>query len=53
MTEHSHPADPFAIAALKVKSEIKATVQANRGKPGQIITDKLATVPKEVMNIFY
>lgn len=47
-TEHNHEADLFAIAAMKVKSEIKATVQANRGKPGQIVTDKLATVPKEV-----
>lgn len=50
MTDHNHEADRFAIAAMKVKSEIKATVEANRGKPGQIIADKLATVPKEVIN---
>ena len=47
-------ADPFSIAAMKVKAEIKSSVEANRGKPGQIVADKLATVPKEVwyMHVF-
>ena len=53
-TEHNHGADPFSIAAMKVKAEIKSSVEANRGKPGQIVADKLATVPKEVwyMHVF-
>ena len=40
--EHSHEADQFTIAAMKVKAEIKSTVQANRGRPGQIVADKLS-----------
>lgn len=48
-TPHSHDADYFQIAAMKVKAEIKSAADANRGKPGQIVTDKLATVPKEVL----
>ena len=47
-TEHNHGADPFSIAAMKVRAEIKSSVEANRGMPGQIVADKLATVPKEV-----
>ena len=47
-TEHSHEADHFAIAAMKVKAEIKTTVHANRGRLGQIITDKLSSVTREV-----
>ena len=35
--------------ALKVQSEIKAYAECNRDKPGQIITDKLSTQPKEVI----
>ena len=51
-SEHSHEADQFAIAPMKVKTEIKASVQANRGRPGQIVADKLSSVPREVCYIF-
>ena len=51
-SEHSHEADQFAITAMKVKAEIKASVQANRGRPGQIVADKLSSVPTEVWYIF-
>ncbi|XP_060552384.1 uncharacterized protein LOC132713725 [Ruditapes philippinarum] len=48
-TAHSHAPDKFAMQALKVRSEIKASAEANRGKPGQIVTDKLSLQPTEVI----
>lgn len=47
-TAHSHAPDKFAMQALIVRSEIKASAEANRGKPGQIVTDKLSLQPTEV-----
>lgn len=47
-TAHSHAPDKFAMQALKVRSEIKASAEANHGKPGQIVTDKLSLQPTEV-----
>lgn len=48
VTVHCHDGDHFAIAASKVRAEIKSSAQANRGKPGQIVADKLFHHPKEV-----
>ena len=41
-SQHTHPADHLKIQALKIRSEIKASVEAYCGQPGQIVTDKLA-----------
>ena len=46
---HSHEADYVGNEALKVRADIKASALANRGQPGQIITDKLSLQPKEVI----
>ena len=34
--EHGQEADSFTNSAMKVEAEIKASVEANRGKTGQI-----------------
>lgn len=49
VTSHTHEPDSSAIAALKIRSDIKTSAEANRGKPGQILADKLATCSKEVV----
>lgn len=48
-TDHNHESDPFHIAAMKLKAEIKASVEVNRGKPHQIVTDKLHNAPVQVI----
>ena len=44
-TDHNPDADYFGIEAFKVRQELKYSVAANRGDPGQIVHDKLAQYP--------
>ncbi|XP_052814261.1 uncharacterized protein LOC128241379 [Mya arenaria] len=46
--EHNHEKDDSHVGGLKVRKEIQLSVQANRGWPGQIIADKMASQPVEV-----
>ena len=45
---HTHPAVNFHTEAVKVRAEIKKSVEAYRGQPGQIVADKLVKCPVEV-----
>lgn len=45
-SEHSHPSDPLAIKAMKVRQELKDRVSLDEGTPGQIIADVLAQYPE-------
>ena len=47
-TDHSHVNDPFYVEALKVREEIKASAEANRGQPQQILADTFVKHPVEV-----
>nr|XP_027216565.1 uncharacterized protein LOC113809232 [Penaeus vannamei] len=46
---HTHAADAVAMSALKVRREIMDTAEVSGGRPGQILADKLATCPQEVL----
>ena len=48
VTDHNHEADQFEVEALKLRYEIMDAADANRGKSGQILADKLVNYPVEV-----
>ncbi|XP_060554673.1 uncharacterized protein LOC132715654 [Ruditapes philippinarum] len=48
VTSHTHDADKFAVEAIKIRTEIMNAADANRGKPGQILADKLLHYPVQV-----
>jgi hypothetical protein len=49
VTSHTHNADKFAEEAIKIRTEKMNAADANRGKPGQIIADKLLHCPLQVI----
>jgi hypothetical protein len=49
VTSHTHDADKFAVEAIKIRTEIMNAADANRGKPGQILADKLLHYPVQVI----
>ncbi|XP_069973499.1 uncharacterized protein [Penaeus vannamei] len=49
VSDHTHAADAVAMTALKVRREIMDTAEVSGGRPGQILADKLATCPQEVL----
>ena len=48
VTDHNHEPDQFEVEALKLRYEIMDAADANRGKSGQILADKLVNYPVEV-----
>lgn len=40
---HTHPADYFEVAAMKVKAEIKASVQSQHSDPSDVIAERCAS----------
>ena len=48
VTDHNHEADQFEVEALKLRYEIMDAADANRGKSGQILADKLVNYPVDV-----
>lgn len=50
--DHTHPADHFEVASMKVKAEIKANVLSQHSNPSAVIAEKMCQYPVQVGCLF-